>query len=298
MAVFRAEWRCFHRIGALLLAFGLQSITGCEAPAPPDETTLDRILREGVVRIGYANEAPYAYLDRRSARLTGEAPEIAQEIFRRMGVERVEGVLTEFGSLIPGLKAGRFDLIAAGMYVLPKRCREIAFSRPTYRIGEAFLVKAGNPMKLHAYADAATHPGARVGVVAGSVELAYARGSGIPDDRLFVLPDVPSAVAALQAGRIDAYAGTSLTVRDMLNKANDPGLERATPFEGPVVRGETRSGYGAFGIRKEDRSLLEAVNEGLEAFIGSAAHLDLVKPFGFDTQALPGDVSTESLCAG
>ena len=34
-----------------------------------------------------------------------------------MGINQVEGVLTEFGSLIPGLQARRFDIIAAGMYV-------------------------------------------------------------------------------------------------------------------------------------------------------------------------------------
>lgn len=283
-------------VAALVLA--LLSGMGCERPAEPDEPTLDRILREKVVRIGYANEAPYAYLDRQTGRITGEAPEIARELFRRMGVEQIEGVLTEFGSLIPGLKAGRFDMIAAGMYVLPERCREIAFSKPTYRIGEAFMVKAGNPLDLHAYEDAATHSGARIGVVAGSVELEYAQRSGISGERLVVLPDAPSAVAAVQADRIDAYAGTSLTIRDMLNKANDRNLERATPFKEPMIRGSMRHGYGAFGIRKEDRRLLKAVNKGLEAFIGSPAHSDLVKPFGFSAAELPGDVSTERLCTG
>ncbi len=54
-------------------------------------------------------------------------------------------MLTEFGSLIPGLQAGRFDIIAAGMFVNPKRCEQVQFSEPTYGIGQAFLVAEGQP---------------------------------------------------------------------------------------------------------------------------------------------------------
>lgn len=282
--------------GALIVVFCLLATTGCEHAEQRDTTTLQKIQKQGVVRIGYANEAPYAYVDEKTGRLTGEAPEIARVVLARMGVERVEGVLTEFGSLIPGLKAKRFDIIAAGMYILPKRCREIAFSNPTYKIGEAFLVKAGNPLDLHSYEDMAAHPDAVVGVVTGAVELAYARATGIDDERIAVLPDAPSAVASVQAGRIDAYAGTALTIQDMLNKAGDGGVERAEPFTDPVIEGETVIGYGAFGIRKADKALLEALNRRLEAFIGSDQHLELVRPFGFTDAELPGDASAVQLC--
>ena len=70
-----------------------------------------------------------------------------------MGIAEVDGVLTEFGSLIPGLKAGRFDIIAAGMFVKPDRCAQILFSEPTYAIGQAFAVKAGNPEGHRDYAE-------------------------------------------------------------------------------------------------------------------------------------------------
>ena len=270
---------------------------GCGDAEQVEETTLARIQREGVVRVGYANEAPYAYVDDGSGRLTGEAPEVARAVLARLGVDRVEGILTEFGSLIPGLKAKRFDIIAAGMYVLPKRCREIAFTNPTYRIGEALLVAAGNPLDLHSYEDLAGHPTARLGVVAGAVELAYARAVGIPDQRIVVLPDAPSAVAALQSGRVDAYAGTALTVQDMLNKLGGGQAERAEPFTDPVIQGETVSGYGAFGMRKEDQALLAAFNRQLGVYIGSPEHRSTVRPFGFTESELPGDVTAEELCS-
>jgi polar amino acid transport system substrate-binding protein len=221
-------------------------------------------------------------------------------VLRDLGIERVEGVLTEFGSLIPGLKARRFDLIAAGMYVLPERCREVAFSNPTYGIGEAFVVRAGNPLGLHSYEDVAAHPTARLGVVAGTVERGYALAVGVPEERLVLLPDGPSAVAAVETGRVDAYGGTALTVQDLLDKldeAGDAALERAVPFRDPRIDGRTVRGYGAFALRRGDRDLREALDRGLAAFIGTPAHLELVRPFGFTERELPGGVTAAELCA-
>lgn len=259
-------------------------------------SSLERIREEGVVRVGYANEAPYAFVAQEERRLTGEAPEIARAVLGRLGIDEIEGVLTEFGSLIPGLKAGRFDIIAAGMYVLPERCREIAFTNPTYKVGEAFLVESGNPLDLHSYEDVARHPTARLGVVAGAVELGYARRIGVPDERISVLPDAPSAVAAVSAGRVDAYAGTSLTLRTLKNRLGEGGLELADPFTDPVIDEEMVIGYGAFGVRKEDTDLREALNEQLAELIGSPEHRELVAPFGFTEAELPGEVTAEALC--
>ena len=253
---------------------------------------LERIRRTGVAHVGFANEAPYAYVDSETGRLTGEAPEIARHVFRQLGVEEIEGVLTEFGSLIPGMKAGRFDLIAAGMYITPERAREIAFSEPTYGIGEAFVVAAGNPLDLHAYEDVARHPTARLGIVAGTVERGYAREVGIDDERVVVFPDAPSALDGVRTGRVDAFAGTSLTVQFLLDRAEDDRLERARPFSDPVIDGEEVRGYGAFGIRKEHGDLLNAVNDELGSFLGTPEHLALVRPFGFTSADLPGDVTT------
>ncbi|MCH5710081.1 transporter substrate-binding domain-containing protein, partial [Salmonella enterica] len=90
------------------------------------------------------------------------------------------GVLTEFGSLIPGLQAKRFDIIAAGMYVTPERCGQVAFSNPTYGVGQAFLVKQGNPKNLHSYEDVVKNPDAKLGVVVGAIEAEYASKVKVP----------------------------------------------------------------------------------------------------------------------
>lgn len=261
-----------------------------------DLPALERMRKTGVARIGFANEAPYAYLDPETGRLTGEAPEIARVILGRLGVHRVEGVLTEFGAMIPGLQAGRFDLIAAGMYITPTRCREVAFSNPSYAIGEALVVQAGNPHDLHSYSDVAARPGVTLGVVTGAIQRTYALAEGIPEARIEVFPDAPSAIEGVASGRVDAYAATSLTVTDLLAKADDPNLARADPFRDPVIDGEPARGYGAFAFRRTDDTLREAFNAELARFIGTDDHLELVEPFGFTRAALPDGVTADELC--
>jgi polar amino acid transport system substrate-binding protein len=266
------------------------------ARKPEAGGTLARARAEGVVRIGFANEAPYGYLDTDTGRVTGEAPEIARVILKRLGIDRVETVTAEFGSLIPMLKAGRFDVIAAGMYVLPERCREVLFSNPTYRIGEAFLVRAGNPLDLNGFADAAKHATARVGVMGGAVEHTYARAAGVPDDRIVVFDNYQTALVGLTSDRVDAVAATYLTAEDLLRKANDGTIARADPFEDPVVDGEPVAGYGAFAFRKGDEDFVDEFNRRLAAFLGTKEHLDLVRPFGFGPETLPGGKTAEALC--
>jgi len=260
------------------------------------ETTLQKIKRLDTIRIGYANEAPYGYRDGSTGQVTGEAPEIAKVIMRRMGVRNVEPVVTEFGSMIPGLKAGRFDMIAAGMYITPARCKEIAFSNPTYGIGEAFIVARGNPLDLHSFEDVARNEQAKLGVVGGAVEQKYARQTGVPDDRVVVFNDNPTGLEGVRTGRVDAFAATVLTVNDLLGKANDQSIQKAKPFHDPVVDGETVRGYGAFGFRKENQDLVEAVNQKLAEFLGTPEHLKLVRPFGFSEETLPGKVTADQLC--
>ncbi len=75
-----------------------------------------------------------------------------------------------------------------------------------------------------------------------------------------------SAVAGVQAGRIDAFAGTSLTIQDILTKAKSNDIERAVPFSDLVIEGKTIRGYGAFGFRNEDIELANEFNRYLTAF--------------------------------
>ncbi len=302
--------RYFRSVSAVACVAGLALLGACsdsgngnsggkalDGVAAPADTTLAKAREAGKIRVGYANEAPFAYMDSSQGRLTGEAPEILRHVMKELGVKEVEGVLTEFGSLIPGLQANRFDVIAAGMYVTPERCKQVLFSNPTYGIGSAFVVSEGNPKSLDSFQTVAQKDDAKLGVVVGAIENDYALQSGVPADRLVVFPDAASALAGVQAARVDVYAATALTVNDLLAKSS-AGLQRAQPFTDPVIDGESVRGYGAFAFRRDDTELRDAFNEVLADYLGSDAHAQAVKPFGFTQGELAGDTTADMLCAG
>jgi polar amino acid transport system substrate-binding protein len=127
---------------ALVALAGATALMGSGLTAA--ETTLERVQKQGYIRVGFANEAPYAFATA-DGKLNGESPSVFRHVMAKLGVKEVDGVLTEWGALIPGLKAGRFDAIVASMYITPKRCKQIVFANPTYGIGEALVVKRATP---------------------------------------------------------------------------------------------------------------------------------------------------------
>jgi polar amino acid transport system substrate-binding protein len=270
------------------LAVALISLASLSVHAPSNaETTLERAKRTGEIRIGYANEAPFAYT-LPDGRVTGESPEIAKAVFDKMGIRKVSPVLTEWGGLIPGLLAGRFDVIAAGMYITPERMRQVLFTDPHYQLRDTLLVAKGNPGHLNSYADIVKNNNAKLAVMAGTAQYQYARAAGIPDSRIMQVPTTIAQLQAVRTRRADAAAGTQLTMKELAVKGGDR-VEAVANFQDDPAH----TGYGALAFRKEDKDLRDAVNGVLKDWVGSEEHLKTVAPFGFDRTNLTKKTAEE-----
>lgn len=256
---------------------------------------LERAREQGYIRIGFANEAPYGFANA-SGEVTGEAPEVARAVFAKLGIPEIEGSVTTFGSLIPGLQAGRFDVIAAGMFINPTRCEQILFSDPDYCIPQAFGVQAGNPMNLTSYEDVANSD-AQLGVIAGGVEEGYALELGVPQDRITAFDEPTSMAEGLQAGRVDVIAATSLSIREQIDRLDDANLEMTAGFT-PVIDGQAQNGCGGYGFRKEDQELRDAFNEVLREMKQNDEIVPITEPFGFGPTEINAakDVTADDLC--
>jgi polar amino acid transport system substrate-binding protein len=280
-------------LGAATAGIGAAGLmlVGC---GDDDESTLDRAKDENRIRIGFANEAPYGYADA-SGNVTGEAPEVAREVFRRMGIEEVDALVVPFGSLIPGLQAGRFDVIAAGMFINPDRCEQIRFSDPDYCIPQAFGVEEGNPLGLASYEDVAANPDVKLGVIAGAVEEGYASALGVSGNQIIAFDDVANLPEAVRAGQIDAFAATSLSVRAQVDRVS--GLE-ATPAFVPVIDGADELGCGGYGFRTDDEDLHKEFNDILVEMKGNNEVVAITSSFGFldDEIGAARDKTAEDLC--
>nr|WP_115995577.1 ectoine/hydroxyectoine ABC transporter substrate-binding protein EhuB [Cohnella lupini] len=258
------------------------------------ESTLAKAKREGYITVGFANERPYAYATP-DGKLTGEAVEISRKILTNLGIKEMNGVLTEFGSLIPGLKAERYSMITAGMFITKERAKQVAFANPEYSIGEAIAVKKGNPLDLHSYEDIKANSKAKIAVMVGAIEVEYLQSVGLSESQIVSVPDQPSAISALQSGRVDAITMTGPSLQAMLESAKDDQIERVMDFVQPIIDGVSVRGYGAAVFRIGDDEFREAFNAELQKLNESGELLQILEEFGFTEQELPGNVSAEEL---
>lgn len=283
----RFATRCF----ATVVTLGLMLGTSLTVSA---QTTLGTARKSGYIRVGFPNQVPYAYATDKGE-LVGADADVAREVVKRMGIAQMDGVLTEFGSLIPGLQARRFDIVLA-MFINPKRCEQVAFSEPIYGIGQALVVKSGNPKNIRSYDDLVRRSDLKFGIMAGAVQAQYVKALNIPDNRVLQFPDGPSAIAAVATGRADAFGISSVSARRMVEAAGkDSGVELVVGFQDPVIQGKPARGYSAFAFRKEDEDLRVAFNAALKGLLGTPSHLEMISRYGFGKDNLP-DRTTAELC--
>ena len=257
---------------------------GADTTMVSDNGGLLDTAREEGIRIGFANERPYGFEGDDGP--TGEAPEVAKAVLERMGITEIEGVVVDFGSLIGGLNAGRFDIVAAGMFITPERAEQVLFSDPDYCGTSAFAVEEGNAEGLTDFASV-IDSGAAIGVLSGAVEEGYAIDSGVPDDQISRFDTTPDLFDALTAGRIDAVALTAITVREQVAELD--GFEATEGFV-PVIDGVEQLGCGGYAFRMEDQVFRDEFNRVLNEMKDNGEILPIVEEFGFTSAEIDAAV--------
>jgi polar amino acid transport system substrate-binding protein len=256
-------------------------------------SALDKAKKQGFITVGFAGEAPYAFEE--GGKLTGEDPSVHREIWTALGVDDLRGVQVDFGQLIPGLNANRFDVVAAGMFILPERCAQAAFSEPVYCAPSAFLVPKGNPKNISDFKSVAS-AGIKVAVLSGAAEGLHAQKSGVSTGNIVQVPSQRDGLAALTSKRVGAFALTSISLRNILKDSPNADVELTEPFT-PVIDGKEQLGCGGAVFRKADNDLREAFNAELAKLKQSGALLKLIEPFGFGPETVPpAQLTTQQLC--
>lgn len=195
----------------------------------------------------------------------------------------------------PGLNAGRWDVISAGMSILPDRCEQAAFSDPEIMYTTTLAVPTGNPESLSDLGSVAESGDVTLAVQSGAIEEGYADDLGISD--VIKVDSATAGLEAVQSGRADAFALTAVSLNWMTQDNAD--LETTGAFV-QELDGVAQVGAGSTVFRQDDNDLLAAYNEELAKITGDEqAYLDLVEPFGFTAENLPpADLTTAQLCAG
>jgi polar amino acid transport system substrate-binding protein len=242
------------------------------------------------IRIGFANEIPFAYPgDDGSPK--GFVNVLTLGVLEKMGYDKIEPVQTEWGGLIPGLNANRFDIVTGGMNILASRCENIAFSEPIVKVGDAFIVAPGNPKNIGDY-KSLVDSGAIMVTGAGYSNIEAAKAAGVAEANIMQVPGPTEILAAVRAGRADAGAGTYFTMKQLADSSNG-----AVEVTDPNAMPEESFNWAGIGFRKADQAFLDKFNAALKEYIGSEEMMAAVAEYGYGEASLPGDRTTEWVCA-
>jgi polar amino acid transport system substrate-binding protein len=224
---------------------------------------------------------------------------VLRAVLAPYGITELKGTIADFDALIPGVNAGRFDVVGAGMYILPKRCQAIAFSNPFDRSGGAFAVIKGNPKNLHSLKDVAADKNAIIGTQTGSSQVDELKRAGIAADQTVLFIKDNEALSGLIAGRVDVIYFPDLELNDLLKTNGSSAVERVADYHqiiGPD--GMPAYNYQGIGFRKQETDLIDAINVQLAKLLASGELLAVLSPFGFTAHELPPpDITATKLCA-
>jgi polar amino acid transport system substrate-binding protein len=276
-------------VGVAALALpGAGFLASCTVTQPgtgQPKSTLDQIRQQGYARIAIANEPPYTKVNT-DGTLTGVEPDVAGAVLKTMGIPNIQGIVTPYESMIPGLNANRWDIIAAGLFMKQSRCSQILYSEPDIVSTESFAVPSGNPKKITTIADVKNNPAVKVAVLPGGFEEGSLKSQNVPAGQMVSVPDGRSGVEAVQAGRADAFFLPTLS----LSALKTEGIDVT-----PAIKDVQVTGAGA-GFRKSDTALQQAYDQKLQAYKQTPDFAQTLSKWGFSADDVKG-VTRDKLCA-
>lgn len=280
-----------HQLKWLAVAI-LATVVAAPSVAQP---ALD--LANRTIIVGFTNRPPFGYRDKTGA-VVGYDADLVRAALAPLGVKKVEFAVADFGALIPGLLANRFDIVASGVAITSERCQQVLFSEPDVSAGDGLLVLKGNPLNLHSYEDIGKNPAVRLAAGRGSQNAKNALAAGVPEDRLLLFPNPEAVVSAMLAGRVDAATLGALSLGGLLGDPNLKGVERAMPFKGYIKPdGQEYKMATAVAFAPRDHALRDAYNVQLAKLKADGTMNEIMAKYGFTESEMPPKTSTAELCA-
>lgn len=204
--------------------------------------------------------------------------EMIETLASYMGL-KTEVVNIAFDGLLPALLGKRVDVINSSMYITPARAEQVDFV-PYMRIGEAIMVRKGNPLKIHSVDDLS---GRTVAVTRGAIEETYTREqndafqkAGKPQENVLPFPSALDSALAVEQGRAEVFFTNTLRVPYMLEQR--PGVYEVAG----IFALKTNIGIA---VRKGDATMKKAIDDAIVIFVKSGAYKRLIEKYNFPAEA-------------
>ena len=200
---------------------------------------------------------PFSYVDD-ADEIAGFDVDIALALCAELGAE-CEIVLEEWERLIPELRVGSFDAIAASMSITEKRRELVSFTDRYYSNVVRFVARKGSSFDPD---DAA---GTTIGAARATISADWLEANLVGTATVKLYATLEKLNGDLVAGRLDALFGDGLGSHAWLQTPEGAGFE----FVGEGYRLDEGIGIA---VRHEDATLLSRLNGALEAILANGTY--------------------------
>ena len=200
---------------------------------------------------------PFTYVDD-ADEIAGFDVDIALAICAELGAE-CEVVLEEWERLIPELRGGSFDAIAASMSITEKRRELASFTDRYYSNVVRFVARKG------AGFDPTDAAGKTIGAARATIASDWLEANLAGTATIKLYAGQQELHGDLVAGRLDVIFGDGLGSHAWLQGPQGAGFE----FVGEGYRLDEGIGIA---VRREDTSLLSRLNGALEAILANGTY--------------------------
>ena len=254
-------------LAAALLVFGASQVAFV-VDAKAD--TLAKIKEAKYIVMATYNEPPHNWVEPSGGGFKGIDYELSSTILKRIDVETVDQIPVDWAGLIPGLVAGRWDMVAVGQAITSARAEQVDFSKPIYKYGLAQIVQPGNPQNITGRDEM---PGKRIGGILGSTTSDYV--GSIPDAEFVAYKSHPEMISDLIAGRIDAILAGETTAAFAQAMVPQP-VEFVLNWNGY----ENQLYMIGFSFCKNDRALVDYFDTELEKMKADGSFAAILEKYG------------------
>jgi polar amino acid transport system substrate-binding protein len=196
------------------------ALTGCTsggaAAAPAAESQLQRVIKNGTLRVGVLPDYPPYSSQEAGGKLVGYEPDVAAKLAEALGV-KLEMVNTDGTSRKPVLDSNRVDVDIDAFTATNERAKAVDFTIPYVASGALPLFRKDNPIK-----SIEDLKGKSVSVARGSTNDSLITNR-FPDTKVVRFDTIADAVQAVKSGKVDAVMEGFATVR--AEAAKDPSLQ-------------------------------------------------------------------------
>ncbi|WP_449415802.1 transporter substrate-binding domain-containing protein [Ochrobactrum teleogrylli] len=255
-----------------------------------NDSLLKKLQAVKKIRIGVANNPPYSSVNP-DGTITGFTSDITSEIMKRLGITEIEAYTAEYGALIPGLLANRWDFVSASITATKERCSRVLFADPILISGSGLFYKKNvSGPKPGSLADILKMD-VRFGIKGGGADLKAVVNAGFPQDRFVQFTDDLSLLQALLAGRIDYAMDLYPTIKQLIDQRNIDTLDVVYPIPDNPSHGSSCV------FRNTDKDLYDAYQKELKEMKESGQYVSIMKKYGYDIPLDHLNMTAEQMCA-